>query len=71
MVNALGKAIRVPSICLVAYLSLAGMSYAQQARVKPVGRVTVEDSRGKVIGTTLGGYNVNNIELPGGRALNV
>ena len=71
MTNAFRKVICTLAIFLLANVTLGGMTYAQQSKVKPVGRLVVEDSKGKILGTTLGGTNVNNIELPGGIALNV
>ncbi|OFV94944.1 MAG: hypothetical protein A3H28_12935 [Acidobacteria bacterium RIFCSPLOWO2_02_FULL_61_28] len=71
MTNDLEKVIRSLAIYVLAGLVLGGASFAQQAKVKPVGRVVIVDSKGKIIGTTLGGLGIHNIEISGGSSLAV
>lgn len=65
MRNEMESALRILAICLVAALSSGELSFAQQAKVKPVGRVVIVDSKGKTVGSILGGVGFN-IKVIGG-----
>jgi len=47
--------------CLV-IMTLQGVTFAQQDRVKPVQQMVIEDGRGKTLGRVLGGVTIDNIE---------
>ncbi|OFV97707.1 MAG: hypothetical protein A3H28_12335 [Acidobacteria bacterium RIFCSPLOWO2_02_FULL_61_28] len=49
-------------LCLLGMMSVPGVAFGQQTRVRPVQQLIVADSSGKTIGRVLGGMNIYNVE---------
>lgn len=65
IVKTLRKAIRRSACGLTLALFFAGTAFGQQARVKPVHQITVEDSRGKAIGRSFSTIGLDIVEHGG------
>lgn len=70
MTNKLKASIGLVLISVLVAPPFRNAAVREQARVKPVGHVVVVDSKGKMVGVTLGGLGLQNVsETQGGRAL--
>ena len=56
------RLIRTMGLCLLGMMSVPGVAFGQQTRVRPVQQLIVADSSGKTIGRVLGGMNIYNVE---------
>ena len=62
MRRVLPKANQIMAVCCLGIMILAGVTFAQQPRVRSVQQMVVEDNNGKTVGRVLGGVSVYNIE---------